>query len=545
MKTSKLMIGDVWRFSMLSGLLLLAFGTAVANAQSQPPNTLSILDYGASTGSSDNTTAIQNCINAAQSQGEGVWIPSGSFKVTGQLSATGILIAGAGKTSSIIYRQQNSSSVVATQLALKSCTVQDLGIDGNGTARGVNASYGINMKGVGWLVQRVQVHHSDAGMWLSGSSGTVQDSTMLQTFADGININNSGSDANHAGANLTIQNCTQDGAGDDGFAINSQGDGVGWPNMLNPKVVNCTSINAFYANGIRMAGGVNSLVQSCLVSNTTHECGIETSSFGSGGFGITNGLIAGNVVYGSGTADEASCMKSGDSRTVATYRDNILINSSHYGFQIGTPTYPNAGHIVVGPNNVIIHPALSGIHIQSGVVGGGTFTNNSVMNLNSGQTAFVNNSGSFTATVANNNWQGLNNGTYKIVNLNSSLALDAKGQNTTNGTPVQQYTYGGGANQQWTVTSLGGGQYKIIGVQSGKSLDVKGQSLNDGAAIQLYTDNGGDNQKWVIIPSTGTIQGVQSGKLMEVAGSSTSSGALVDQWTANGGQNQQWTFQVP
>jgi len=544
MKTVKSSPCRAWHFTM-AGALLLCFAAASAKAQSQPPNTLSILSYGASTGSSDNTANIQNCINAAQSQGKGVWIPSGTFKVTGQLTATGILIAGAGKTSSIIYRQQNSSSVVATQLALNSCTVQDLGIDGNGTARGVNASYGINMKGVGWLIQRVQVHHSDAGMWLSGSSGTVQDSTMLQTFADGININNSGSDANHAGANLTIQNCSQDGAGDDGFAINSQGNDVGWPNMTNPKVLNCTSINAFYANGIRMAGGVNSTVQGCMVSNTTHECGIETSSFGSGGFGITNGLIAQNLVYGSGTADEASCMKSGDSRTVATYRDNVLINSSHYGFQIGTPTYPNAGHIVFGPNNVIVNPTLSGIHVQSGVVGAGTFTNNSVMNLHSGQSYFVNNSASFPTTIANNNWQGLSDGTYKIVNLNSRLALDAKGQAITNGTPIQQFAYGGGANQKWTVTSLGSGQYKITGVQSGKVLDVKGQSTSDGAAIQLYTDNGGSNQKWIISPTAGTIQGVQSSKYMEVAGSSASSGALVDQSTGTGAQNQQWTFQVP
>ncbi|HEX7654060.1 MAG TPA: RICIN domain-containing protein [Verrucomicrobiae bacterium] len=514
-------------------------------AQSQPTNTLSILDYGASTNASDNTVAIQSCINAAQSQGKGVWIPAGVYHVTNQLTATGILIAGAGATTSVIYRQQNSTSVVATQLALNSCTVQDLGIDGNGTGRGTNASYGINMKGVGWLVQRVQVHHSDAGMWLSGSSGIAQNCTLLQTFADGININNSGADANHAGANLTIQNCSQDGAGDDGFAITSQGNGMGWTNMLNPKILNCTSINAWYANGIRMAGGVNSQMQNCMVSNTVRLCGIETSSFGSTGYGISNGVIAGNLVYGSGTVDQSSCMKSSDSRTIATYRDNILVNSSDYGFQVGTPTYPNGGKIVFGPNNVIINPALSGIHIQSGVTGSGVFTNNSVMNLPAGQSAFANGSGSFTATALNNNWQGLTNGTYKIVNLNSFLALDAKSQAITNGTPIEQYTYNAGSNQLWTVTSLGSGQYKITGVQSGKVLDVKGQSTADGAAIQLYTDNGGNNQKWVIDSVAGTIQGVQSSKLLEVAGASLGAGALIDQFTANGGKNQQWTFQIP
>ncbi len=143
---------------------------------------------------------------------------------------------------------------------------------------------------------------------------------------------------------------------------------------------------------------------------------------------------------------------------------------------------------------------------------------------------------------------GLADGTYKVINRNSGLALDAKGQNTTNGTRIQQYAYSAGANQQWTVSGLGGGQYKIIGVQSGRSLDVKGQSTANGAAIQLYDYNGGGNQQWVITPTSGgynAIQGVQSGKMMEVLGNATTNGAPVDQWSSSGGNNQQWSFQAP
>ncbi|MFC0513023.1 RICIN domain-containing protein [Mucilaginibacter angelicae] len=140
------------------------------------------------------------------------------------------------------------------------------------------------------------------------------------------------------------------------------------------------------------------------------------------------------------------------------------------------------------------------------------------------------------------------NGTYKIVNRNSGLVLEATGQGTGNGTAIEQWSYNGGDNQKWVVTNLGGNTYKIIGVQSGRSLDVNGQSLIDGAAIQLYDYNGGDNQKWTITPTTGgyvTISGVQSGKLAEVEGQSTAAGALVKQWTSNGGTNQQWIFQAP
>jgi lysophospholipase L1-like esterase len=141
----------------------------------------------------------------------------------------------------------------------------------------------------------------------------------------------------------------------------------------------------------------------------------------------------------------------------------------------------------------------------------------------------------------------LTNGIYKLINRNSGLALDAKGRHTTNGTPIQQYTYNAGANQQWAVTNLGSA-YKIIGVQSGRVLDVKGQSTANGAIIQLYDDNGGANQQWVITPTSGgykTIQGVQSGKMMEVSGSATTNGAPVDQWSGTGGNNQQWSFQAP
>ncbi|HEX7654059.1 MAG TPA: RICIN domain-containing protein [Verrucomicrobiae bacterium] len=140
------------------------------------------------------------------------------------------------------------------------------------------------------------------------------------------------------------------------------------------------------------------------------------------------------------------------------------------------------------------------------------------------------------------------NGTYKLINRNSGLALDATGQNTNNGTLLEQYTYNAGTNQRWSVTGLGGGVYKIIGVQSGRSLDVTGQSTADGAAIELYDYNGGGNQQWVILPTSAgyyTVQGVQSGKLMEVFSSATTNSASIDQWTGNGGNNQQWNFQAP
>lgn len=140
------------------------------------------------------------------------------------------------------------------------------------------------------------------------------------------------------------------------------------------------------------------------------------------------------------------------------------------------------------------------------------------------------------------------NGTYKIINRKSGLALDVTGQLIANGTRLQQWTYNGGDNQRWVVTNLGNGQYKLVGVQSGRCVDVNGQLTASGTAIQLWDYAGGDNQKWIITPTSEgyyTITGVQSGKPMEVTGESTANGAQIELWDNNGGTHQQWIFQAP
>lgn len=139
------------------------------------------------------------------------------------------------------------------------------------------------------------------------------------------------------------------------------------------------------------------------------------------------------------------------------------------------------------------------------------------------------------------------NGIYKIINLNSGLALDVNGGFATNSTAVDQYTYKGHANQQWAVTNLGS-NYEIIGVQSGKALDVSGASTANGAIVDIYTYQAHANQQWIITPTSGgyyTVQGVGSGKLLDVVNAATTNSAAADQWQSNGGKDQQWSLQAP
>ncbi|WP_137288421.1 glycoside hydrolase family 11 protein [Natronorubrum halophilum] len=137
------------------------------------------------------------------------------------------------------------------------------------------------------------------------------------------------------------------------------------------------------------------------------------------------------------------------------------------------------------------------------------------------------------------------NGTYRIQNGNSGKALDVANSSTDDGANVQQYSYGGGSNQQWNVEDTGNG-YRIENVNSGKALDVANSSTDDGANVQQYSDGGSDNQRFYLHDQGGGeyhIQPVHSEKALDVESSSTDDGANVQQYDWNGSGNQLWTFE--
>jgi glucuronoarabinoxylan endo-1,4-beta-xylanase len=141
------------------------------------------------------------------------------------------------------------------------------------------------------------------------------------------------------------------------------------------------------------------------------------------------------------------------------------------------------------------------------------------------------------------------NGTYKLIARHSGKALDAFGNNTTNGTQIIQWTYGGGNNQRWTLTDRGGGQYSIIGVQSGKCVDISNWGTANGTKVQLWDYLGGTNQKYTFTATGGGYYRITpthaTGSCLDVSGVSTADGALVQLWTYGGGNNQQWSPQAP
>ncbi|AOR30516.1 galactosylceramidase [Streptomyces fodineus] len=138
------------------------------------------------------------------------------------------------------------------------------------------------------------------------------------------------------------------------------------------------------------------------------------------------------------------------------------------------------------------------------------------------------------------------NGTYKIVNVNSGLALDAQHEDTAKGTPIIQYPCKDQSNQKWTLTANEDGYYTITGVGSNKVLDVSKKTTLPETQLQLWDGNDGTNQQWAVTPSTDgafTIESRNSGHLVDVFHGSKDEKAPVIQWNPNGDSNQRWKLE--
>jgi len=140
------------------------------------------------------------------------------------------------------------------------------------------------------------------------------------------------------------------------------------------------------------------------------------------------------------------------------------------------------------------------------------------------------------------------NGVYKIIARHSGKALDVVGAGKADGTNVDQWTYGGGSNQLWTITHLGNNQYEILNLNSGKALDAFNWGTTNGTNVAQWGWANGANQTWVVSATASGYYRLTpanaASMALDVNGASPADGANVQLWSYTGGYNQQWTFQA-
>ena len=391
----------------------------------QPANSLSITSYGAvadntptngnaDSAATDSTTAIQNCINAAQSQGKSVWIPQGTYYVIGTngLVANGVTIEGAGMWYSKIYRDlpYPNTTPLGALWQVTGCHLSNFANDTNSMSRNEvdGGGGGMDTSGNNWTANDLWNEHVESGIWASGNGGTLSNCRMLSIFADGANMNTV-SLSGGGGTGITEFNNFVRGTGDDGIAINSTTE------MTNTHFYDNTVIAPWGGKCIAVYGGVNSLVEDNYGSDNNRYIGLGVMIFGAGGTALESATVRNNVIVrggGNGYSQAQPAMMcgnggdGGNDGTVenAVISNNTIVNAVYDGMDFSSATN------ITYENNTIVSPWRNGIELGNGGAyeassGSATITGNNVVGLAAGMQPYVNNSSGMTASVTGNNWQ--------------------------------------------------------------------------------------------------------------------------------------------
>lgn len=258
----------------------------VGAAGGQPANSLSVTDapYDADpTGSADATSAINRAATDARNQGKTVWLPEGTFRVTGPLQVTGLTMRGAGPWYTVLHGSHvvdGSNSTSATHLSDFAVLGEITGRAGSSQNSFVNGSLG-----PGSVVDNVWIQHQEVGIWLLGQGNsdiTIQNIRVLDNTADGINFNGTVTDS-------TIRNNFFRNTGDDAIALWSL-----YSADTNVTIANNTVVQPNLANGIALYGGTsNHLTDNVVADTNALGSGIAVSNqqFLSNGFSPLAGTI--------------------------------------------------------------------------------------------------------------------------------------------------------------------------------------------------------------------------------------------------------------
>jgi len=257
---------------------------AVPAPAAVPQNSLSIAQFGADgTGQTDDTEALRKCLAESVRQGKSVWVPSGIYKLTGDIILpSNAVIQGAGMWYTTffgdreLYRQADRR--VRFKLTGSNIHLADFAITGKLNYRN-DSEPNDGVMGAGCdhcTISRVWVEHTKVGMWFYNSTHMVVEGCRLRdTLADGINLCVGAHD-------VVVDNCSTRGTGDDCFAM--------WPTPSDQGFVeqeplpghnvfrHCTGQLPFLANGGAIYGGADNRMEDCLFTDISPGCGILLST---------------------------------------------------------------------------------------------------------------------------------------------------------------------------------------------------------------------------------------------------------------------------
>ncbi len=396
----------------------------VPPAGTQPSGSISLLDYGADpNGVNDSTTAVQNAVNAASSQGKVLWAPPGRYKISAQIRVgNNVTIKGAG----IWYTVFHFTNGVGNNMGFfgnfsppsNNVNLSDFAILGEVTNRvDSDQTNGIGGAFSNSTFSNLWIEHTKCGMWLDGPFDrlTITNVRIRNVLADGINFH-------RAVTNSTVTQSIFRNTGDDALAMWSHTDTTSSPNANNSFTYNRVEIPVL-ANGIAIYGGRDITVSNNYVADQQAEGG-----------GIHVGNRFGPVAAPSGTF---------------TIANNVIVRSGsmdyYNGWNFGTGAlwfYALDGPInatIQVVNNQIIDSNYEAIHFIGGSsISGITFDGNIINGT--GTYAIESRISSGSVTFKNTTASNLGTGSYMTCASGFTI-IDGGGNTGLSFTPVCVGTY--------------------------------------------------------------------------------------------------------
>ncbi|MEV0565157.1 CBM35 domain-containing protein [Dactylosporangium sp. NPDC050588] len=241
----------------------------VAPALTAPANSLSIVDYGATSGGGDDTNAFNTAVQAAKSQGKTLWLPAGTWDITSRITVDNVTVRGAGMWHTTVRgangkggffatgpRVQLADFTIAGDVRYRDDTNFDAALEGN--------------FGTGSLLHNLWIEHTKVGLWASsGTDGLYAAGLRIRdTFADGVNLNG---DLRNTRVDQSVLRNT----GDDALAM--------WSNsapVTNSAFTFNTAQLPMLANTAAIYGGRELRIEDNLFSDTVYaSSGIAVSTW--------------------------------------------------------------------------------------------------------------------------------------------------------------------------------------------------------------------------------------------------------------------------
>ncbi|GAA0997905.1 hypothetical protein GCM10009555_096260 [Acrocarpospora macrocephala] len=244
-------------------------------------NSVDITAYGATSGSGDDTAAINAAIAAAKSQGRSVWIPAGTFDLTSRVEVAGVTIRSAGMWHTTVRGNNGRGGFYAVggnvQLADFTFAGDVRYRDPDGVVTTDAAMEG-NF-GSGSLIHNVWVEHSKVGLWANnGTDGLyVAGVRIRNTFAYGVNLNTASEEANRNDplSNTRVEQSVLRNTGDDALAMWSKNASVS-----NSAFTFNTATLPMLANTSAIYGGNGNRIEDNLFSDTVYTAaGVTVSTW--------------------------------------------------------------------------------------------------------------------------------------------------------------------------------------------------------------------------------------------------------------------------